>query len=163
MFIYWCVDTVQRESSRVSLKRSSEIKTRADVQRGSVVESMDPDLSGIKQQLQDKREFRQHTHIQVLNNVADITNFTPGVQTCHLLAEICHFHSCEPCGFVKKKISFLVISYNFQFIKSSYMPLQFYKLGKKMPRMSFCFMFMSFLNQDKFAWDFIFNFFWKLN
>ncbi len=101
MFIYWCVDAVQRESSRVSLKRSSEIKTRADVQRGSVVESMDPDLSGIKQQLQDKREFKQHTHIQVLNNVADITNFTPGVQTCHLLAEICHFHSCEPCRFVK--------------------------------------------------------------
>ncbi len=43
--------------------------------------------------------------------------------------------------------------------KSSYMPLQFYKLGKKMPRMSFCLMFMSFLNQDKFAWDLIFYFF----
>ncbi|XP_073792427.1 inaD-like protein isoform X6 [Danio rerio] len=45
------LDKVQRESSRVSLKRSSEMKARAD-QRGSVVESIDPALSGIKQQLQ---------------------------------------------------------------------------------------------------------------
>uniref|UniRef100_A0A9J8AG78 PATJ crumbs cell polarity complex component n=1 Tax=Cyprinus carpio carpio TaxID=630221 RepID=A0A9J8AG78_CYPCA len=50
------LDKVQRESSRVSLKRSSEIKARADVQRGSVVESMDPALSGIKQQLQGKMQ-----------------------------------------------------------------------------------------------------------
>ncbi|XP_067252158.1 inaD-like protein isoform X1 [Chanodichthys erythropterus] len=49
------LDKVQRESSRVSLKRSSEIKARAD-QRGSVVESMDPALSGIKQQLQEKMQ-----------------------------------------------------------------------------------------------------------
>ncbi|XP_057182396.1 inaD-like protein isoform X2 [Triplophysa rosa] len=45
------LDKVQRESSRVSLKRSSEIKARADIQRSSVMES-DPALSGIKQQLQ---------------------------------------------------------------------------------------------------------------
>uniref|UniRef100_A0A673L0V4 InaD-like protein n=1 Tax=Sinocyclocheilus rhinocerous TaxID=307959 RepID=A0A673L0V4_9TELE len=50
------LDKVQRESSRVSLKRSSEIKARADVQRGSVVESMDSALSGIKQQLQGKMQ-----------------------------------------------------------------------------------------------------------
>ncbi|XP_059400000.1 inaD-like protein isoform X5 [Carassius carassius] len=50
------LDKVQRESSRVSLKRSSEIKARADVQRGSVVESMDPALSGIRQQLQGKMQ-----------------------------------------------------------------------------------------------------------
>uniref|UniRef100_A0A671SVW5 InaD-like protein n=1 Tax=Sinocyclocheilus anshuiensis TaxID=1608454 RepID=A0A671SVW5_9TELE len=50
------LDKVQRESSRVSLKRSSEIKPRADVQRGSVVESMDPALCGIKQQLQGKMQ-----------------------------------------------------------------------------------------------------------
>ncbi|XP_058616147.1 inaD-like protein isoform X2 [Onychostoma macrolepis] len=50
------LDKVQRESSRVSLKRSSEIKARVDVQRGSVVESMDPALSGIKQQLQEKMQ-----------------------------------------------------------------------------------------------------------
>uniref|UniRef100_A0A8C2D5F6 PATJ crumbs cell polarity complex component n=1 Tax=Cyprinus carpio TaxID=7962 RepID=A0A8C2D5F6_CYPCA len=51
------LDKVQRESSRVSLKRSSEIKARADVQRGSVVESMDPaQTSGIKQQLQGKMQ-----------------------------------------------------------------------------------------------------------
>ncbi|XP_039538056.1 inaD-like protein isoform X1 [Pimephales promelas] len=49
------LDKVQRESSRVSLKRSSEIKARAD-QRGSVVESMDPALSGFKQQLQEKMQ-----------------------------------------------------------------------------------------------------------
>lgn len=50
----------------MSLKRSSEIKARAD-QRGSVVESMDPALSGIKQQLQEKSELQHantslHTH-----------------------------------------------------------------------------------------------------
>ncbi|XP_026054157.1 inaD-like protein isoform X2 [Carassius auratus] len=50
------LDKVQRESSRVSLKRSSEIKARADVQRGSVVESTDPALSGITQQLQGKMQ-----------------------------------------------------------------------------------------------------------
>ncbi|CAM4656980.1 unnamed protein product [Leuciscus chuanchicus] len=49
------LDKVQRESSRVSLKRSSEIKARSD-QRGSVVESMDPALSGFKQQLQEKMQ-----------------------------------------------------------------------------------------------------------
>ncbi|XP_065101351.1 inaD-like protein isoform X3 [Paramisgurnus dabryanus] len=48
------LDKVQRESSRVSLKRSSEIKARSDVQRSSVMESVDPALSGIKQQLQGK-------------------------------------------------------------------------------------------------------------
>ncbi|XP_051549154.1 inaD-like protein [Myxocyprinus asiaticus] len=48
------LDKVQRESSRVSLKRSSEIKTRADVLRSSLMESVDPALSGIKQQLQGK-------------------------------------------------------------------------------------------------------------
>ncbi|XP_051979504.1 inaD-like protein isoform X2 [Xyrauchen texanus] len=48
------LDKVQRESSRVSLKRSSEIKTRADVLRSSLIESVDPALSGIKQQLQGK-------------------------------------------------------------------------------------------------------------
>ncbi|TRY85609.1 hypothetical protein DNTS_010179 [Danionella cerebrum] len=45
------LDKVQREGSQVSLKRSSEVKTRAD-QRGSVLESADPALSGIKQLLQ---------------------------------------------------------------------------------------------------------------
>lgn len=44
----------------MSLKRSSEIKARAD-QRGSVVESMDPALSGFKQQLQEKSES-VHAH-----------------------------------------------------------------------------------------------------
>ncbi|KAM9461866.1 inaD-like protein isoform 3-T4 [Clarias gariepinus] len=42
------LDKVQRESSRVSLKRSAEIKVRADVQMASVIEPMD--TSAIKQQ-----------------------------------------------------------------------------------------------------------------
>lgn len=57
MFMYTCVRSVHRESSRVSLKRSSEIKARTDVQRTSVMETVDPALSGIKQQLQGKSEF----------------------------------------------------------------------------------------------------------
>lgn len=57
IYMHVCVCAVQRESSRVSLKRSSEIKARADVQRSSVMESVDPALGGIKQQLQGKSEF----------------------------------------------------------------------------------------------------------
>uniref|UniRef100_W5LF57 PATJ crumbs cell polarity complex component n=1 Tax=Astyanax mexicanus TaxID=7994 RepID=W5LF57_ASTMX len=44
------LDKVQRESSRVSLRRSAEIKVRADVQTAPVMEPMDPALTGIKQQ-----------------------------------------------------------------------------------------------------------------
>ncbi|KAB5559141.1 hypothetical protein PHYPO_G00025550 [Pangasianodon hypophthalmus] len=44
------LDKVQRESSRVSLKRSAEIKVRADVQMASVMEPADTSQTAIKQQ-----------------------------------------------------------------------------------------------------------------
>ncbi|XP_066503759.1 inaD-like protein isoform X2 [Hoplias malabaricus] len=43
------LDKVQRESSRVSLRRSAEIKVRAEIQTASVMEPMDPALTAIKQ------------------------------------------------------------------------------------------------------------------
>ncbi|XP_058257347.1 inaD-like protein isoform X3 [Hemibagrus wyckioides] len=45
------LDKVQRESSRVSLRRSAEIKVRADVQMASVMEPVDTSQTAIKQQL----------------------------------------------------------------------------------------------------------------
>ncbi|KAI4899061.1 hypothetical protein NFI96_031201, partial [Prochilodus magdalenae] len=48
------LDKVQRESSRVSLRRSAEIKVRADVQTASVMESMEPALTALKQQSSGK-------------------------------------------------------------------------------------------------------------
>ncbi|KAF4083191.1 hypothetical protein AMELA_G00137170 [Ameiurus melas] len=44
------LDKVQRESSRVSLRRSAEIKVRADVQMASVIEPVDTSQTAIKPQ-----------------------------------------------------------------------------------------------------------------
>ncbi|XP_060797317.1 inaD-like protein isoform X2 [Neoarius graeffei] len=44
------LDKVQRESSRVSLRRSAEIKVRADAQMASVMEPVDTSQTAIKQQ-----------------------------------------------------------------------------------------------------------------
>ncbi|XP_036441750.1 inaD-like protein isoform X2 [Colossoma macropomum] len=44
------LDKVQREPSRVSLRRSAEIKVRADVQTASLMEPVEPALTAIKQQ-----------------------------------------------------------------------------------------------------------------
>ncbi|XP_037401361.1 inaD-like protein isoform X1 [Pygocentrus nattereri] len=44
------LDKVQREPSRVSLRRSAEIKVRADVQTASLMEPVEPSLTAIKQQ-----------------------------------------------------------------------------------------------------------------
>ncbi|XP_072517234.1 inaD-like protein isoform X2 [Salminus brasiliensis] len=44
------LDKVQRESSRVSLRRSAEIKVRADVQTAPLMEPVEPALTAIKQQ-----------------------------------------------------------------------------------------------------------------
>lgn len=57
MCVCACVCVVQRESSRVSLRRSAEIKVRADVQMASMMESVDTSQTVIKQPLSARGEL----------------------------------------------------------------------------------------------------------
>ncbi|XP_030646909.1 inaD-like protein [Chanos chanos] len=48
------LDKVHRESSRISLRRSAEIKARSDVQKAPLMEPVESAMGGIKQQLHGK-------------------------------------------------------------------------------------------------------------